>query len=264
MYRAEATVLRYSLRVKNQPAARIAAWEPLARALCAYHDGRLEAMITVRASLWEEEEEPAASYYRPLDQPLPAIERIALDACRGRVLDIGAGAGRHALELQGTAHEVVAIDPVPEIVAIMEQRGVRDARCESWQEVSGRPFDTVLLMMHGIGVVGTLDGLGEFLLEMNDVLSAEGHLLFDSADLVETFAAEGAGPEVIEQHPDRYLGEVEFELGFEGEFGEPYPWLFVDPQTLAALAEESGFATEVIAHGTRGTYLARLNRRDGP
>ena len=86
----------------------------------------------------------------------------ALSLCRGRVLDLGAGAGRHALELQGRGHEVTAIDVSREAVEVMRERGVRDARCGDLDAVDGERFDTILLLMHGIGLVGTLTGWRTF------------------------------------------------------------------------------------------------------
>ena len=74
-------------------------WEPMGRALLDYHRGRRNGRLEIRSDLWEDERVPVADYYRPAEASLPEIERRALARCRGRVLDGGAGAGRHALEL---------------------------------------------------------------------------------------------------------------------------------------------------------------------
>ncbi|MCP4896235.1 MAG: class I SAM-dependent methyltransferase [bacterium] len=242
---------------------RVEAWAPLAQAIAAYHGGCKGACLVVRSSLWADEAMSAAAYYRPSDQPLPALEQIALDACRGRVLDVGAGAGRHALVLQGMGSDVVAIDAAQEAVRVMNQRGVRQTRCVSWQEIDDGQFDTVLLLMHGIGVVGDLDGLRTFLRRAPSLLTDQGQLIFDSADLSEAFEAEGIDLSQIEIDEGGYLGEVRFELEFDGVRGEEYSWLFVDEESLSVVAAEFGFECEVIAHGTRGTYLARLWMRSG-
>ncbi len=144
----------------------------------------------------------------------------------------------------------------------MKARGVRDARCTSWQQFEEEQFDTMLLLMHGIGVVGDLTGLREFLEHAKKLLAVGSQLLFDSADLAETFAAEGMDLSEIESPDDGYHGEVWFDLEFDGLRGEEYPWLFVDPQTLSTVAAEANFSSEVIAHGSRGSYLARLVRSE--
>ena len=54
------------------------------------------------------------------------------------------------------------------------------------------------------------------------------------------------------------VGEIEFQLRFDGLEGAPYPWLFVDPDVACSAANRWGFEFEVVAEGERGSYLARL------
>ena len=70
-----------------------------------------------------------------------------------------------------------------EAVEVMRGRGVADARCGGLDEVSGERFDTVVLLMHGIGLVGTLGGLARFLGRIPTHLAEYGQIIFDSADL---------------------------------------------------------------------------------
>lgn len=237
---------------------RAAGWRPLGAALLDFHHGESEAEIVVKSDLWENEPTPVAAYYRPDDQVLPALEREALELCRGRVLDLGAGAGRHALELQQSGHEVVAVDPLPEAVEIMNHRGVRDARQGDLNAVAGESFDTVLMLMHGLGVVGDLHGLGRLLEDLPRVLKPGGRLVCDSADLAAVLGEES--PDLLDDllSPDLYLGEVEFSLRFGSLEGPRYPWLFVDPDTLEIIANAAGFEVGIETKGERGAYLAVL------
>ena len=231
-------------------------WAPLGRALLDYHHGDTTARFVVHSDLWDSEITAAEEYYRPLHLELSEIEQRALSLCRGRVLDLGAGAGRHALELQERGHEVTAVDVSTDAVEVMRRRGVRDARCGDLSAVSGEQYDTVLLLMHGIGLVGTLDGLAAFLDATRSVLQKGGRVLCDSADLALALpSARSAGV------GGSYLGEVEFRLVYRDLEGRPYPWLFVDPRTLARFAAAAGYDCEICARGGRGAYLARLTRR---
>ena len=193
---------------------RAAGWRPLGAALLDYHRGDDAVEIVVVSDLWEDEPTPVAAYYRPDEQPLPALEIEALELCRGRVLDLGAGAGRHAIELQRAGHDVVAVDPLPEAVEIMRDRGVVDARQGDLSAVLEERFDTVLMLMHGLGVVGDLHGLGRLFEELPKVLNPGGRLVCDSADLAAVLGDES--PETLDEllSPDAYLGEVEFGLRY--------------------------------------------------
>ncbi|MEE4273591.1 MAG: methyltransferase domain-containing protein [Thermoanaerobaculales bacterium] len=240
---------------RTDPAA---GWAPLGAALLAYHRGELDAEVTVSSDIWEDETTPAAAYYRPDDDPLPELEQSALAHCRGRVLDLGAGAGRHALELQRGGHSVVAVDLLPEAVEIMRDRGVGDVRRGGLEAVEGEVFDTVLMLMHGLGVAGTLRGLGELLEALPSVLAAGGRLVCDSADLAAVMADES--PDILDElaAADHYLGEVRFSLSFGTLVGQPYPWLFVDPNGLSIIGAAAGFEVTIAERGGRGSFLAVL------
>lgn len=235
----------------------VPAWEPLGRALVAAHEGRQRARLVVESDLWETEEVPVADYYRPDDRPLPALETRALAACGRRVLDLGAGAGRHALELARRGHEVVAVDVSPHAVEVMRARGVTDARTGGLETVAGETFDTVLMLMHGLGLVGSRHGLVQLLERLPDLLDAGGGLVTDSADL----AAEVDPVVLAERAATGDPGEVRFRLSFERFEGAPYPWLFVAAPELDATARAAGLDCEVLGRGERGAYLARLSRR---
>ncbi len=235
-----------------------AGWRPLGAALLDFHRGDASAEIVVMSDLWEEESTPVAAYYRPDDQVLPALERKALGLCRGRVLDLGAGAGRHAVELQRAGHDVVAVDPLPEAVEIMRDRGVANVLQGDLSAVRGERFDTILMLMHGLGVVGDLHGMGRLFEELPRVLKPGGRLVCDSADLAAVLGDES--PEVLEDllSPDTYLGEVEFGLRYGSVEGPRYPWIFVDPETLEIIANAAGLAVEIPVEGERGSYVAVL------
>jgi SAM-dependent methyltransferase len=235
-----------------------ASWRPLGAALLDYHHGDRRAAIVVESDLWEDELTPVETYYRPTGLGLPDLEREALRRCRGRVLDLGAGAGRHALELQAAGCSVVAVDPLEEAVEIMRDRGVADPRRGDLRSVAGERFDTVLMLMNGIGVVGDLHGLGLLLEELPQLLRPDGQLICDSADLAAAIGKES--PELFAELSvrDSYLGEVEFSLRYRSLVGLPYPWLFIDPQTLGVIAGAAGFDATAVAGGDRGSYLAVL------
>lgn len=234
-------------------------WGPLGRALRDFHRGVTSARIMVHTDLWVDEPTPVEEFYRPDDHPLPEIERTALGLCRGRTLDFGAGAGRHSLELQRRGLEVTAIDVTPEAVDVMHERGVTDARCGDFATVKEELFDTIVLLMHGIGLVGTLEGLSSFFKEAQSHLDDGGQIIFDSADLGIVMPEQFDAGLAEWRSGGLYPGEVEYRLTYKDSEGQPYPWLFVDPVTLANIARESNLLSQVVARGDRGTFLARIS-----
>lgn len=238
-------------------------WRPYALALRDHFTGDRAAVVTSHSDLFPMDEDPAAVFFRAPEAFWP-FERAALELCRGRVLDVGAGAGVHALYLQERGHEVCAIDQVPEAVEIMRERGVRDARVadmlEDVRELEAEPFDTILMLMNGLGIVETLDGLERFLREVPRLLTPGGQIVADSTDVRSLGDSDDRAPGRPLREDGRYIGEVQFQLEYRGVKAPPFAQLCVDPDTLSAFAERTGWRCEIVFEGEGGGYVTRLTR----
>jgi len=201
----------------------------------------------------ERDDVPAAFWLR---ETLDALELQALDLCRGRVLDLGAGAGPHALALQRQGHDVTAIDIVPECVSIMLERGVRNALHADLFTFEGGPFDTVISLCNGLDKVGRLTELPRFLDRMRQLLVPTGQLIVDSFDL-RVGADDACLARMARKHAaGRYFGEMDLAFEYGGRTGAPFCTLQVDFETFVRIAASAGWEVELLAmHGRR--YLAR-------
>lgn len=235
------------------------AMEPFGRALLAYLEGDASARLVLRRDDGEEAAIPAAVFFRD-ESGFTGIEQTAIRLCEGRVLDVGAGAGPHSLALQRGAHSVTAIDISPEAVTVARRRGVTDARCADVFAFEEGPFDTLLMMGHGIGIVETIDGLERFLLRAHSLLSDGGQVLLDSLDVRVTDDAAHLAYQEANRSAGRYIGEIRMRFEFQDRPGPSCGWLQVDAETLCAHAAPAGWGCEVIHRGAGGNYLARLRR----
>ena len=181
-----------------------------------------------------------------------ALDEAALDLCRGRVLDVGAGAGCHSLVLQARGLSVTALDVAPEAVEVMRRRGVRDVRCGDIFSFAGERFDTLLMLMNGIGLVGTLEGLDRFL---RDVPRLAGRRGTDPAGLLRSRSAGRASG----RHG--YAGEMRFQLEYRGSAARSTTSCSWISRRSVAAPSRAGWRCESIWHEDEGHYLARLTRR---
>jgi SAM-dependent methyltransferase len=235
----------------------LSAWEPHQAAMRAYHRGDPDAVIVVYDD-FEREEVPVSYFFRGPAQ-FPPYERMALDLCRGRVLDVGAGSGCHSLALQDRGFDVTAIEILPGLVDILRERGVRDARAATWMDVDAGRFDTVLMLMNGLGLAETLPGLREFLSEARRLLRPGGQILADSTDVRVRMDPEAARSGTLERPDGRYVGELHFQLEFEGKKGPPFGQLYVDPVTLKRHTDEANWGYQILLPPDEyGHYLVRL------
>lgn len=195
------------------------------------------------------EEMPVSVYFRKEEQ-MPELELAALGLCKGHVLDIGAAAGCHALYLQKKGFTVSALDISPGAVEVMKARGVQDVLQQDIMLLEGGNYDTLLLLMNGIGLAGSIDGLRLFLQHVKKLLAPGGQMLFDSSDIA--YLYEGNLPE------SPYYGEIDYQYEYRKEKTDWFKWLYVDRELLEKVATEEGWKTELLYEDDYDQYIARL------
>lgn len=197
----------------------------------------------------EPEEMPVDFFFRD-DEDMPVLELQALQMCKGKVLDIGAGVGSHALVLQAFNVDVTAIDISEAAVKIMSDRGVKKALHQDIFNYKEK-FDTILMLMNGIGLTGTLPGFKDFLIKLKSLVNPDGQVLFDTSDIAYLY-------EDLPKPQNQYYGEVSYQYEYKGVKGNWFNWLYIDQQTLEEIAKETGWTSEIVFDDDEDQYLVRL------
>tara|TARA_R110002167_G_scaffold94258_26_gene251827 strand:- start:3083 stop:3799 length:717 start_codon:yes stop_codon:yes gene_type:complete len=225
-------------------------------ALLDYQNGNYTEDLHTVSSLEEEDVLPLPYLFRDFDQ-MPPLEQQALRLCKGSVLDIGCGAGSHSVYLQQKGHDVTALDTSAGAIETCRQRGVKRVSHSNINDFSGQKFDTLLLLMNGIGVVGKLPALSPFLQHLKSLLKPDGQILLDSSNIIYMFEQANDGGFWV---PDTgaYFGEVEYTMSYKQLKGDPFWWLYVDFDTLNVTAYANNLSCEMIKQGDHYDYLSRL------
>ncbi|HVP13466.1 MAG TPA: methyltransferase domain-containing protein [Phycisphaerae bacterium] len=239
------------------------AMQPFGKALLAYFEGDTAAELTIRRDDGRETPLPVSWFFRDASRFTP-VDRAALEHCAGRVLDAGAGTGLHSLVLQQRGLRVVAIDVSPHAVTVMKRRGLTEVRSADVLEFQGGPFDTLLMMGHGIGMVETIDGLDRFLAHARSLIAENGQILLDSMDVRVTDDAGNLAYQEANRKAGRYIGEIRMQFEFRRQQGPVCGWLQVDSDTLTDHSALAGWRCAIIHRETDGNYLARLTQRRRP
>ena len=230
--------------------------DPMGAAIAEYHRTGRASTLRVFSSQFDEDEIPVDQLFRTYKE-MPHIEQQALNLAQGRILDVGAGSGCHALALQDMGKEVTAIDISELSVEVMSERGVRDSRAvDLYDERMAEQFDTILLLMNGSGIIGNIEGMERFFLRMKQLLTPEGCIYMDSSDLKYLFEEED-GSYVIDIAGD-YYGLVDFQMQYRQIKGTPFDWLYIDFDTLSYYAKQYGFSAQIVCEGEHYDYLAKL------
>ena len=255
--------------------------DPMGRAIADYHKSKKASKLRVFSPMFEEDEIPLTTLFRSYED-MPEIERKALDMAKGRILDVGAASGCHSLVLQDRGMDVTAIDISPLSVETMKERGVKKVLEQDFFTLEGQAmeqrepssllewpsrdrvrrsqYDTILMLMNGIVIVGTLERMPEFFKQLDTILASGGQVLCDSSDISYVFETEDG---IIELPDDMgYYGEHSFRMQYKDTIGEPFDWLYIDADTLKQKAGRCGYAVELVAEGEHYDYLARITKKE--
>lgn len=232
--------------------------DPMGHAISEYHKMGKAAKLRVFSSMFYEDEIPVKMLFRSFEE-MPELEKEAMRLSQGRVLDVGAGAGCHSLELKKRGMDVVAIDTSEISVEVMRERGIDARNVNFFDKSFDEKFDTILFLMNGIGIVGKTGRLSDFFLRVRQLLSPNGQILLDSSDISYVFRDE-AGVMDVDLNAG-YYGELDYKMQYRGIKGDVFDWLYIDFDTLQMYAENNGFNCEKCADGKHFDYLARLTRK---
>ena len=214
--------------------------------------------IITETSISEEDEMSVDYLFRSYNE-MPKIEQKALQLANGSVLDIGCGAGSHSLSLQNDRNlDVTSIDISEKAIETCKLRGVKNAKIQNILDFEGEKFDTIILLMNGVGIFGKLENCNKYLSKLKSLLNEGGQILLDSSDIIYMFDEDEDGGKWIPSNND-YYGELVFNISYKGEKEEPFNWLYLDYNTLQNAAVANGLKCELILEGEHYDYLAKLS-----
>lgn len=228
------------------------------KALMNYWNDPKDQIIKVHSDIAETDSYPISWFFRSTEE-FPELEKMALDLCKGRVLDVGAGTGIHSLALQEKGMDIEAIDISDGAVEIMKKRGVKKASIQDFYKISNEKYDTLLMLMNGFGIMGKMDRVAHFFQVADQLLTETGQLIVDSSDLIHLYQEEDGS--VLLDLNGPYYGEINYQMEFNKEKGNPFPWLFIDFNSMKAIAEENGFTAVKIFEEESLHYLAQITRK---
>lgn len=229
--------------------------DPMGRAIADYYRTGKAAKLRVFSSMFYEDEIPVATLFRSYLE-MPQQEQLAIELCRGRVLDVGAGSGCHSAVLMERGLDVVAIDISELSIEVMKERGVDARNINFFDDTFAERFDTILMAMNGIGIVGKVERLGDFFRAVKRLLAPGGQVLLDSSDVKYVFMNDDGSMDI--NLAAGYYGEIDYKMRYKNVTGEPFDWLYIDFETLKMYAEEYGFKCEKCIDGEHYDYLARI------
>jgi SAM-dependent methyltransferase len=190
-------------------------------------------------------------------------ERRAMEHARGRVLDIGCGAARHALFLQRKRMSVLGIDVSPLAVKTARARGLRKAAVLSVTQVSRRlgTFDTILMLGNNFGLFGSRDRARWLLRRFAGATSDGARIIAESNDVYRTDVRAHLRYHQRNRARGRMPGQVRIRIRY-GTYATPwFDYLLVAPREMAEVIEGTGWSIERILKSGGAPYIAIIRKK---
>ena len=231
--------------------------DPMGRAVYDFHFHSINQPIIVHSDDFDDDSIETAYLFRTYKQ-MPALEKKAMSLCKGTILDIGACAGAHSVYLQEKGFDVTALETSPLCCEVLKSRNINKVIQQDIYQFNGQTFDTILLLMNGTGIAGSLDGLDILFHHLKTLLNPEGQILIDSSDLIYLFEEED-GSALIDISADNYYGQLTFQTEYKNWISQPFPWLYVDLNNLENSIEKNQLKLNKVFKGQHYDYLAQIS-----
>ena len=230
------------------------------KALMDYQNGNYTEDIITSTSISDDDILSLPYLFRGFSE-MPKLEQYALELAKGKVLDVGCGAGNHSLYLQEKGLEVKAIDISKSAISVAKERGVLHPEILNILDET-ETFDTILLLMNGTGIFQELKSTTAYLKHLKSLLNPKGQVLLDSSDIKYMYEDEDSGLDSYRDKIDansKYYGELDYFIKYKDEYEVPLKWLYLDFETLNSACKTVGLQCELVINGEHFDYLAKLS-----
>lgn len=227
--------------------------DPMGQAILDFARDGKAGDIVVSSDICDDDIIPVLYLFRNYEA-MPELEKIALKQCSGKVLDVGAGAGIHAAYLLENGYQVDAIDISTGSVEHMKRIGIPAAQRNFFDITEGN-YNTLLMLMNGIGIAGTLENLDATLIHAKKLVNEGGKIICDSSDIKYLYQDDD-GSYWMDLN-STYYGNFNFQMKYKNHQTNWFEWLYVDFEKLQESAKRTGWNARKL-YDSEDHYLAEL------
>ena len=196
-------------------------------------------------------------------QDWPSCEKRAMRYVRGRVLDVGAGAGRCALYLQDRGYEVVCTDNSPLALEVCRLRGLSNTELVPLSEITTGlgVFDTVIMMGNNFGLFGSLEGTKELLQRLSRITSSRGRIVAETRDVYQTDVPEHLSYQERNRKRGRMSGQIRLRARYRMYATPWFDYLMVSKEEMVDILDSTDWKITKFIDSDSPMYVAIIDKR---
>jgi SAM-dependent methyltransferase len=232
------------------------------QAMLAYYHGKLSYEIVELDDGYISISGGSSTYFSEYPAWNP-LEQQAMTYVHGKVLDIGCGAGRHALYLQTQGYEVTGIDSSPLAIHVCHLRGLRTAQVMAIEDLQfqDQSFDTIIMMGNNFGLMRSHQNARQYLHQFHHMTTDSATLIAHSLDVYQT-----ENPDHLEYHDfnrqrGRMSGQLRMRIRFKKYVSPWFDYLIVSPDEMADIVKGTGWEINELLRDDKPPYIAIIKKR---
>jgi len=185
-------------------------------------------------------------------------EKKAMQYVRGRVLDVGCGAGRVSLYLQKKGFDVLGVDVSPLAIGVCKMRGLRNARVLPITKLCSKlgRFGTVIMFGSNFGLFGNRKRAKWLLKRLYRMTTENARIIADSLDPYKTNDPDHLRYHRFNKRRARMAGQLRIRVRYRKYVTPWFDYLLVSQQEMANILDGTGWeSNRVLASLNSPAYI---------
>jgi SAM-dependent methyltransferase len=231
--------------------------------LAQYHSQTPRAEIIERDDNYIDTGSEPGTYFTEY-QDWSALEQRVIELVKGRVLDIGCGAGRHALYLQQKGFDVTGIDNSPGAIKVCKLRGLKKAFVRPIADVDKfkpNSFDTIIMLGNNFGLFGSAEEAKTILAKMSRITAPEAQIIAGTRNPYKTDDPEHLEYHKLNRRRGRMPGQIRMRVRFGKAVGEWFDYLFVSPEEMESTVADTDWQIREFIASEEANYFAVIEKK---
>jgi SAM-dependent methyltransferase len=192
----------------------------------------------------------------------PAHEKRAMRYVRGKVLDIGCGAGRHSLYLQEKGFDVLGIDVSPLAIKVCKLRGLKKAELISMSQISSKlvRFDTLLMFGNNFGLFESFDKAKRLLKRFHRITSEKARIIAESTDPYKTTEPDHLKYHKLNREKSRMPGQIGLRVRYKKYATPWFDYVLVSEDEMKHILKGTGWRVKGFLDSDDPMYVAIIEK----